>query len=286
MHALSLLGFFILALCAHASITQKDYTGSGNILVLNSSDWRTASPTKDRVGCLNEHGKLIPARTKSACGTFTRSDAFPYTLSTKKGNCTFNDESQERNTDSKYGAGDFAWNCNATYVSSIYDQLYTIVSSGPPEKKSLSNASTGRLPTRLPLLRRHSMLLRRQEGAWPQREAVALAVPLGIAADGDHAGARAVAVAVGEDWICAEEESRWGSAGAEGEDHGRGADSVVGGAAEGRLDGGGLYCVYAVYPNSALCRISGVMHTVLCNKPYASVHKASIQQKLCHLVAS
>lgn len=265
MHALSFIGFFTLALCAHASIMQKDYTGSGNIFVLNSSDWRTASPTNDRVGCLNEHGKLIPARPKSACGTFTRSDAFPYTLSTKKGNCTFNDESQERNTDSKYGAGDFAWNCNATYVSSIYDQLYTIVSTTPPEKKILSNASTGRLPTRLPLLRRHSVLLRRQEGAWPQREAVALAIPLGIAADGDYAGARAVTIAVGGDWVCAEEESRWGGAGAEGEDHRRGADSVVGGAAEGKLDGRVLNCVYPVIPNLALCRISRAMHTVPCN---------------------
>ncbi|KAJ4989074.1 hypothetical protein SVAN01_05512 [Stagonosporopsis vannaccii] len=126
MHPLSILTFFTLVFSAHAGITQKDYTGSGYIYVLNSSDWRTASPTKDRIGCLNEYGKLIPAKAKTACGTFTRSDAFPYTLSTKKGNCTFNDESQERNTDSKYGAGDFAWNCNATYVSNIYDQLYTI----------------------------------------------------------------------------------------------------------------------------------------------------------------
>lgn len=125
---LRILAFFILALSARASITQKDYTGIGNIYVLNSSDWRTASPTNDRIGCLNEHGKLVPAKSKAACGTFTRSDAFPYTLSTKKGNCTFNDESQERNTDSKYGAQDFAWNCNDTYVSNIYDQLYTIVS--------------------------------------------------------------------------------------------------------------------------------------------------------------
>ena len=129
MHALfSLLIVLILALSADASITQKDFTGIGNIYVLNSSDWRTASPTADKIGCLSEDGKLVATNDKKACGTFTRLDIFPYTLSTSRGNCTFNDESQARNTDSKYGQSDHAWNCNATYVSNIYDQLYTIVS--------------------------------------------------------------------------------------------------------------------------------------------------------------
>lgn len=128
MHvSIRVLSFLLFALSANAGITQKDFTGIGNIYVLNSSDWRTASPTADKIGCLSEDGKLIAANNEAACGTFTRLDVFPYTLSTKKGNCTFNDESQERNTDSKYGQSDHAWNCNATYVSNIYDQLYTIV---------------------------------------------------------------------------------------------------------------------------------------------------------------
>lgn len=125
---ISVIAVVALALTVHASITQKDFTGLGNIYVLQSEDWRTASPTKDRIGCLSENGKLVPAKNKAACGVFTRMDTYPYTLSTKKGNCTFNDESQERNTDSKYGASDYAWNCNSTYESVIYDQLYTIVS--------------------------------------------------------------------------------------------------------------------------------------------------------------
>lgn len=129
----ALLWFTTLA-CA--GITQKDFSGIGNIYVLQSEDWRSASPTKDKIGCLNEFGKLIPAKNQAACGTFTRGDEFPYTLSTKKGNCTFNDESQERNTDSKYGAMDHAWNCNATYVSTIYDELYTIVSINVPCRKT------------------------------------------------------------------------------------------------------------------------------------------------------
>jgi hypothetical protein len=129
MHVtISVLSFLLFAFSANASITQKDFTGIGNIFVLNSTDWRTASPTADKVGCLSENGKFIASKDKAACGTFTRLNTFPYTLSSKKGNCTFNDESQERNTDSMYGKSDHAWNCNATYVSSIYDQLYTIVS--------------------------------------------------------------------------------------------------------------------------------------------------------------
>ncbi|KAF9701736.1 hypothetical protein EKO04_000269 [Ascochyta lentis] len=127
MHAITIiLAFLLLALTADAGITQKDFSGIGNIYVLQSEDWNSVSPTKDRIGCLDERGKLVAATNKAACGTFTRSAEFPYTLSTKKGNCTFNDESQERNTDSKYGAGDHAWNCNATYSSDIYDELYTI----------------------------------------------------------------------------------------------------------------------------------------------------------------
>lgn len=154
MHGyLSIFVHFVLALRTTASITQKDFTGIGNIYVLNSSDWRNASPTNDKVGCLNEDGKLVSANNKEACGTFTRGGAFPYTLSTKKGNCTFNDESQERNTDSKYGALDHAWNCNATYVSDIYDQLYTIVSSNRLYLKRSAYVLTGRLSVRIPLLR-------------------------------------------------------------------------------------------------------------------------------------
>lgn len=128
MHSLfSILALFAFALSVHASITQKDFTGIGNIYVLNSSHWPTASPA-NKIGCLNEHGKLISTDSNETCGTFTRMDKYPYTLSTRIGNCTFQDQSQERNTDSKYGASDHAWNCEAGYASDIYDQLYTIVS--------------------------------------------------------------------------------------------------------------------------------------------------------------
>ncbi|KAF3002915.1 hypothetical protein E8E13_002639 [Curvularia kusanoi] len=127
MRALSsIFVFFGLALSAHAGITQQDFTGTGNIYVLNSTNWPTASPTNDKIGCLSELGKLISTESKEGCGVFTRADSYPYTLSTKEGNCTFTDKSQERNTDSKYGKLDYAWNCNSTYDSVIYDQLYTI----------------------------------------------------------------------------------------------------------------------------------------------------------------
>lgn len=133
MHALtSILTISLLALTTTAGITQQDFTGVGNIYVLQSDDYRSADPTKDKIGCLNESGKLITAEDNAACGSFTKSAAFPYALSTTKGNCTFNDDSQERNTDSKYGQGDHAWNCNATYQAVIYDQLYTIVSHHHP----------------------------------------------------------------------------------------------------------------------------------------------------------
>ncbi|KZM24537.1 hypothetical protein ST47_g4217 [Ascochyta rabiei] len=122
MHGLtSILAFLLLAF-----ITQANFTGIGNIYVLKSENWGTASPTKDKIGCLNDSGKLVATTDEAACGIFTRLNDFPYTLSTKKGNCTFTDESQERNTDSMYGGSDHAWNCNATILSDIYDGLYTI----------------------------------------------------------------------------------------------------------------------------------------------------------------
>jgi hypothetical protein len=126
----SISALFLLALASFASagIKSSDFAGSGNIAVLASEDWRDVSPTKDRVGCLNNHGKLIKNDGEEACGVFTRLNSYPYTLSTTKGNCTFEDQSQEKNTDSIYGQLDHAFNCNATYKSDIYDQLYTIVS--------------------------------------------------------------------------------------------------------------------------------------------------------------
>jgi hypothetical protein len=121
----STLTLLFLAPLAHAAIQQKDFTGLGKILVLQSEDWRTATP-KSTIGCLNNHGKLVGANSSSDCGVFSRRDDYPYTLSSKHGNCTFEDATQERNTDSHYGGNDFAWNC-APQKAEIYDELYTIV---------------------------------------------------------------------------------------------------------------------------------------------------------------
>ncbi|KAF2128873.1 hypothetical protein P153DRAFT_292137 [Dothidotthia symphoricarpi CBS 119687] len=122
---LTILTASSLALVAHAAITQADFTGIGHIQVLASDDWSTATPN-DTVGCLDTYGKFIASNNTDDCGVFSRLDTYPYTLSTAAGNCTFNDESQETNDDSYYGKTDHAWNCNETYESVIYDELYTI----------------------------------------------------------------------------------------------------------------------------------------------------------------
>ncbi|KAH8716999.1 hypothetical protein GQ44DRAFT_742258 [Phaeosphaeriaceae sp. PMI808] len=111
------------ALLAHAGVQQGDFTGRGHIYVLKSADWRNATP-EAKVGCLNDHGKFVDLDSK--CGVFSRRDDYPYTLSTRHGNCTFEDETQQRNTDSHYGGNDFAWNCIKKYKAEIYDELYTI----------------------------------------------------------------------------------------------------------------------------------------------------------------
>ena len=109
---------------------QKDFTGIGNIFVLNSSDWRTAHPS-DKVGCLNGRGFFINPKSEKECGVFSRLATYPYTLSSQDGNCTFSDETRERNTDSWYGKSDTAWSCLKPFEAVIYDELYTIVRHPP-----------------------------------------------------------------------------------------------------------------------------------------------------------
>lgn len=116
---------FALTSTIHALDVQKDFTGIGNIFVLDSSDWRTASPS-DKVGCLDSQGSFINPKSDKECGVFSRLAQYPYTLSSHDGNCTFNDETQPRNVDSHYGKQDNAWNCLAPFAAQIYDELYTI----------------------------------------------------------------------------------------------------------------------------------------------------------------
>jgi hypothetical protein len=113
------------ALLAHAGIQQKDFTGTGHIFVLESEDWSKATP-KNTIGCLNDAGKLVHVKTSKGCGIFSRLDDYPWTLSSRKGNCTFDDITQPRNADSIYGRSDYAWSCTIRKPD-IYDQLYTIV---------------------------------------------------------------------------------------------------------------------------------------------------------------
>jgi hypothetical protein len=119
---ISLLFLSTLSHLTHAT-TQADFTGTGQILVLNSSDWSIASPAQT-VGCLDNTGRI--SVVGSACGTFTRLPVYPYTLSSKSGNCTFNDVNAPKNTDSVYGGNGYAWSCMEG-VADIYDELYTVV---------------------------------------------------------------------------------------------------------------------------------------------------------------
>jgi hypothetical protein len=128
LHFCTSLFILTTALLARAGVTQQDFTGVGHIFVLNSSDWRTANP-EQKVGCLDNSGRFMAAKSEADCGTFVRLDDYPWTLSSKEGNCTFNDESTEKNTDSYYGKNDHAWTCNTSYTAGIYDELYTVVRS-------------------------------------------------------------------------------------------------------------------------------------------------------------
>lgn len=109
-------------------IQQSDFSGIGHIYVLKSDNWKSATP-ESVVGCLDTDGKFVAEKSTShECADFSRLEDFPWTLSTERGNCTFEDAKQEKNTDSYYGKGDHAWSCGER-VTDIYDELYTIVCS-------------------------------------------------------------------------------------------------------------------------------------------------------------
>jgi hypothetical protein len=155
-----------LTIPTYAGIVPSDFTGIGHIRVLASENWPTAKPNSS-VGCLDSSGKFIADGGHKKCGTFSRLADWPYTLSSTKGNCTFDDSTQEKNTDSHYGAPDHAWHCYEGHKGVSNDELYTIVRPllfrYPSATLSYGiDILLDWLPIRLPLLRRYSMLLRRQ----------------------------------------------------------------------------------------------------------------------------
>jgi hypothetical protein len=66
-----------------------------------------------------------------SCATFEFRDTYPNGISSSAGNCSFTDSSQPANTDSRYGAGSYAWSC-WTHEAVVTDQVYTVVSNHLP----------------------------------------------------------------------------------------------------------------------------------------------------------
>ncbi|KAH8890302.1 hypothetical protein GQ53DRAFT_183924 [Thozetella sp. PMI_491] len=110
-----------LASIAAVSADTPDFSGTGQILVLNSTDFAKAS-SNDSVGCLNVDGYV----SIDDCANFTVVDVLPYTLSTSAGNCSFTDTTQATNDDSAYGSDSYAWHCRDNFTAEITDQFYTV----------------------------------------------------------------------------------------------------------------------------------------------------------------
>ncbi|KAI0836708.1 hypothetical protein F5Y06DRAFT_101317 [Hypoxylon sp. FL0890] len=108
------------ALFASAALAQ-DFSGSGQIWVINSTDFNTASPA-DSIGCLDVTGAL----SDSDCATFTQLSVYPHSISTAAGNCSFTDSTQVANTDNVYGQQSYAYHCREDYAATVYDELYTV----------------------------------------------------------------------------------------------------------------------------------------------------------------
>lgn len=156
LNTLTSLFLFSSALLSHTAsagpVTQADITGFGHIYVIQGDDWRTATPSQT-IGCLSNSGRFVAAKkpkndnvataeaADKECGVFHKLTDYPYTISSKEGNCTFTDETKEKNKDSTYGGRDNAWTCDPGYVADIYDVLYTLVSLPNPPNPWLSLTS-------------------------------------------------------------------------------------------------------------------------------------------------
>ena len=106
-------------------------SGLGTISVINSSSYMTATPDQS-IGCIDASGRLV----MDSCATFEFRDAYPNGIFTDAGNCSFTDASQPANTDSRYGAGSYAWSC-WTHQAVVTDQIYTIVSPRFPSSSHM-----------------------------------------------------------------------------------------------------------------------------------------------------
>ncbi|KAI1205166.1 uncharacterized protein F4807DRAFT_444207 [Annulohypoxylon truncatum] len=109
------------AIFAATAAVAQDFSGSGQIWIINSTSLGGATPAES-IGCLDATGAL----SLDDCATFTKLSTYPLTVSSEAGNCTFDDSSQPANTDSVYGAHSYAWHCLDGYVATTSDQLYTI----------------------------------------------------------------------------------------------------------------------------------------------------------------
>ncbi|KAK3385890.1 hypothetical protein B0H63DRAFT_188924 [Podospora didyma] len=103
-------------------ITARDFSGQGQIHVLNSSSLAYATPL-DRIGCLDEHGVV----TVRDCATFTTMDKYPHTISSRVGACTFRDTNAPTNSDSVYGKDSHAWTCQPYNEPSGTQEIYYTV---------------------------------------------------------------------------------------------------------------------------------------------------------------
>lgn len=104
--------FLLLAGNLCVSRANSKFIGQGYIQVLASNNITAAKPS-DRIGCMHETGAL----TLSDCGVFTKDGNG---LSSRLGNCTFNDDTQPANVDAIYGQRNYAWVCRSGVDNWLY----------------------------------------------------------------------------------------------------------------------------------------------------------------------
>lgn len=128
---LTLLGLASAGAVKRQSQSDPDFSGTGNIFVINGHDFATEDPN-NIAGCITATGRFVSDTTK--CGVFTAPSG---KMSSTAGPCTFLDPTAE--VGPPMAPQFYAFKCSPT--STQGNLFYSFVSSDPP---NWSDAELGR----------------------------------------------------------------------------------------------------------------------------------------------
>lgn len=143
---------------AFAVAAPPDLTGSGHILVLNSTESLEYQATlEDKIGCINDAGQL----TVDDCAVFTTLRTAPQSSA---GLCDFSDTSQPENVNSKYGRGTYGFSCWEGAKPLVFYSIVCLINYDALGIGQFLTSGVGRLPVPVHLQQELELFLRHPQG--------------------------------------------------------------------------------------------------------------------------